>query len=244
MTEQEGGLLSAEQVEKIKAIDNRRERDRLRKAAKAKSTKKTESGETVEKFWTRNRDIANQKQIAALLERQEYVFNLLSVMDDARLSRVSDEFLFPSEVDEDVKADIAEHGICEMEVMLLEFWKHPNVFTQLTQRNDATTTFARYGLVVAIPGHRLHEWQEWLASKQPKSQPPPTHATLRCVNSATCGDLGTSVLQSIADEYVEKGINYRCHNCIRSGKVAVRKVLGVEYGRDENLYDSFGRIKL
>jgi hypothetical protein len=149
----------------------------------------------------------------------------------------------------DVAADVGEHGICEMEVYLLKFWQDPNIFAMLTQRGNATSIFVRYGIVVGVPGHRLHEWEQWLQSRKPTNpQPTSGYTTLRCVNSPTCGALPVAAPQSIADGYREKSIPYKCHECLgkeRSGVAAVGKALAVEYKQPEStIFDSRGRIKL
>jgi hypothetical protein len=216
MTDETSGLLTAEQEAKIARIDARRERARLRKAnqRRREAIAKKTNDETVESFWQRNREVGNQRQIAEVLERQEYVFALLDDVRAVTEGRAFDDE-FASDVEQEILEDVAEHGICEMEVMLLEFWCNPSVFAQLTQRDDATATFVRYGVVAGIPGHRLHEWQTWLASKN-QNQPSSGNGypTLRCVNFLTCGAFPEAVPQSIAGGYSEKKIPYQCHACL------------------------------
>lgn len=173
----------------------------------------------------------------------------------------------------DVTAFVAEYGICQMEIIWLKFWldaetregfifelmsksskasdsflssqKGVDVFSEITKHQDATAVFAKYGIVTAVPGHRLHAWQTWLRSRQaPKPQPLNRYTSLQCV----CGSLPSAISQAIADTYREKNIPYRCHECIRkerSSNAAVGKALAVEYKQPESsIFDSWGRVKL
>ena len=161
-------ILTEEQIVELKATANRKEARAKNKAKKQRDQRAEEKevrDATPEIFWKRNRDVANQTQIAALVERQQYVFALL---DDIRtvIEDHAPDTEFAADVEEEIKADVGEHGICQMEVVLLEFWKSPELFAELMERGDATSTFARYGLVTAVPGHRLHEWESWLRSRK------------------------------------------------------------------------------
>jgi len=161
-------ILTEEQIAELKATANRKEARAKNKAKKQRDQRAEEKevrDATPEIFWKRNRDVANQAQITSLLERQEYVFALLEDIRTVIEGRAPD-VEFATDVEEEIKADVGEHGICQMEVVLLEFWKSPNTLAMLTLRGDATSTFARYGLAIAIPGHRLHEWESWLRSQK------------------------------------------------------------------------------
>jgi hypothetical protein len=208
---------------------------------------------TVHGFWEKNREVANQDQIAELLERQDFVFAHLQAMDAAMTGSVSPDLLFPDEVDHDVKADVSEHGICEMEVCLLDFWKKPGTFQMLMahqKMNAATRAFARYGLITAVPGHRLHVWNDWLAQKaSAPSQPRDSgYTSLQCLNHVECHAQPVAVQQEIADGYKRLGKPFECHNCLsredRSSAQAspafYRKVVKAP---EDEIHDSFGRIK-
>jgi hypothetical protein len=208
MTEQEG-ILTPEQVERIKARERKR-----KQRANEKSAAASAQAETPESFWKRNREVSNQTRIAELKEREAYVFALLSDIRTVMEGRSPDE-QFAADVEEEIKADVAEHGICQMEVYLLEFWKRPDTFAMLCQRGDATSIFTRYGLVTAILGHRLAEWEKWLQSRNPKPSPLLNfYTSLQC----KCGAWPVSVSQSIADGYRELGIPFQCAACHRREK--------------------------
>jgi hypothetical protein len=161
--ENEMGILSPEQVERIKARDRKRAQ-----RAREKSAEGAAQSETPEAFWQRHKDAASSSQIAGLLARQDYVLNLLQTMSDAMTGAVSPELLFPDEVNADVKADVAQHGFCQMEIVLLDFWKHPEMIPELVM-NEPTKTFLNFGILTALPDHKLHEWNEWMES-QPANQ--------------------------------------------------------------------------
>jgi len=161
----EGGILSTEQADQIREAARVRQANYRARKDREKAKRHAEAdarNETPHHYWSVNRSAANQTRIAELQERQEYVSNLLRTMSDAMTGAVSPDLLFLDEVDADVKTDVAEHGICEMEVYLLEFWKRPEMISELTL-NEATKVFVKYGIVTAVPGHRLHAWQTWLS---------------------------------------------------------------------------------
>jgi hypothetical protein len=118
-----------------------------------------------EHFWQLNRKaLANESQIAAYLEREQVVFDFLEDIRTVMEGREPDpEFI--TDLEAEIRADVAEHGICQIEVALLEFWKDREVFASIIQREGPTAIFARYGIVVAIPDHRLHAWNEWYSPR-------------------------------------------------------------------------------
>jgi hypothetical protein len=153
-------ILSESQIAKLKATADHKEAKGKRKAARQREQRAEEKearDATPDAFWQHNRSVASQTQIAALKERQTYV---LSLLDDIRT--VLEGRSFAPDVEEEIKADVAEHGICEMEIYLLQFWRDPEMFAELIL-NEPTKIFARYGLVVGVPARRLHAWQAWLA---------------------------------------------------------------------------------
>jgi hypothetical protein len=174
MTENEG-ILPLEVVEKIKSAAAERQANYRNRKDRAKAKLKTEKevrDATPEAFWTRNRDVSNQARIAELQERQERVFDLLHWMQ-AQVKGTynadpNDETVYVGleEGAANVAADVAAHGICEMEVILLGFWREPELLAEL-KLNEATQAFCRYGLITGIPGHKLHEWKTWLQRKNP-----------------------------------------------------------------------------
>jgi hypothetical protein len=65
----------------------------------------------------------------------------------------------------DIIQDYETFGYCQTEISWNEFWKDPDLFQMLTSRNDATATFARYGIVAAIPDHCYNRFQKFLKQK-------------------------------------------------------------------------------
>ncbi len=207
-----------------------------REAAKAIA-----AGETVQQFWTRTIGTAQPDHIAQLEERQSYVLDLC---DDAELAMEGthgeDGELWVESVREEVEGDIAEHGVVALELILLEFWRFPHLFARLMAKaNEPTRQFLRYGLVTAIPAHRLHQWQTWLASRKPAAQQLFSNfGSLKC-STPGCTDLGTSVPASIVEAYAGK---YLCSRC-RTAEQPARQMVESRKEPANTLYDGFGRFK-
>jgi hypothetical protein len=220
-----------------------READRLRQQAKRardKAARNPDGDSTPRAFWKRNREVGNQTQIAGLLERQEYILDLVQVIAETIAGDVDLDQPFADLV----AAHVTAHGTCETEVILLEFWRDQEMLAELAL-NEPTKNFARYGLITAMPSQRLYEFQTWVQSRKPANpQPLNLYTSLQCA----CGSLPSAVSQAIADGYREKNILYRCHECIRkerSSNAAVGKALAAEYKQPEStIFDSWGRIKL
>lgn len=243
MEQHEGGILSAEQVQRIRAKERKQ-----RQRAREKSAEAAAQAETPDVFWQRNREVANEASLAELQERESCVFALLHDIETVMEGDVLDaEFVI--DVEQEVKDDIEQNGICQMEVLLLSFWKSADVFAKLTQRGDATATFVRYGIIAAIPGHRLAQSSQWLQTQKASQTTTPTDGYVQtlCMNFADCRFLPDSIPQSVADEYHEKGILYRCHKCLTVEKASrAKSVLEVErrrQGSAADIYDQFGRFK-
>jgi hypothetical protein len=158
-------------------VDAERQRNKRKRIAEEKEAKAaSDASQTCEQFWQAQRNLVSRETLAPLLARQEIVFDTLHWMK-AQIDGTYDVdpndstvFVGLAEGIADLEADVREHGTCLMEITLLgEFWKSPELLPVLMARNDATGTFARYGIVTAIPEHRYHEFQQFL-TKQEKPQ--------------------------------------------------------------------------
>jgi hypothetical protein len=221
------GILSDATITKIKATTTRRKSKRDANNAAAYAVRRKQRVEekeildaTPDAFWQRNISVANQTRLAELLEQQERVFDQLHWMD-AQVNGTYDVdpndatvYVGVEEGAADVAADVATNGICQMEVLLVEFWRTPAVFAQLTQRENATATFARLGIITAIPDHRLHAWQTWLASRRPNESQSSGWTTLQCA----CGERPSAVPKEIAERYQQLQKVFLCERCIAGEK--------------------------
>lgn len=216
----------------------KRKRARFRKRDQRAEEKQSEGCGSPEEFWAKNIEVAKPDQIAKMRKREQEVFGILHDMELVMNGQLPDE-QFAADVEAEVTQDVAAHGTVGVEVSLLEFWSNPNIFAQLMSRGGPTADFVRYGLVTAIPDHRLHEWQSWLASR--KSATPVEKyewAKMQC----RCGAPPSTVPKHIADGYREKGIPFKCGNCLR-GEVPFKAAPIEQKLPENNLYDSVGRIK-
>ena len=223
------------------AARKKQERDAARvkkEALKADSTPNV--------FWTLNRSTANQTRIRELEERQEYVFALLEDIRTVMESRSPDDE-FIADVEAEIKEDAAAHGTVAIEVGLLEFWKYPNLFAQLmAQTGEATKHFLRYGIIAAIPSHKLHQWQTWLSKQNSVPQQHTSgYTSLVCFNP-TCP---TPYLKDAAKLETALAYNgkYLCDRC-RSAELSARAQAApfLEKRRPaglEDVFDQFGRFK-
>lgn len=230
------GILSAEQilairggapqtVETAEEAAARREAERLRgvkRRAEARIEKQVESVTSLQDLWKLNRSTLSEQRLADFHEREERVLDLISWMDLV----VSGNNVPPDDpcyvsLDEgrqDVEAHVAANGFTMIEISLLgEFWKSADLYARFLLRTDSTSTFARYGFVVGIPAHRYQEWQELLAAGTATPTATPFsngYTTLKC-SIPDCPSWPDAVSESIASEYREKNIPYRCGRCIR-----------------------------
>jgi len=241
-------ILPPEKVAELRAHADRkvavkREYDRRRReAAKAARAAETEAQDsTPNHYWEVSRSAASQTQIASYLERQEYVLNLTEDINLV-IAGKSPDAEFETDVVEEIKADVEQFGLCETEVMLLPFWRDPNVRKMLLARDgEATKTFVRYGIVTALSTYTFHEWEEWVQARKPSlPQPLNNFTTMQCA----CGDQ-RSLPEEIARSYQEKGIAYECYKCRRKEQSSrAQSSIGTLIKAPEtDIYDSWGRVK-
>jgi hypothetical protein len=268
MSDNETGILTPDQITQIRKREdaNKRKRDqRARDKVEQNAAKVAEENLTPHEFWSRNRKGASDSYLSELESRQEDVFSHLHWMEKNITGEYNDpaskSYCHPNdetvyvgltEGTQDIAFDVNQFGVCDTEVYLLNFWVNPNIFSKLTQRaKHATSIFMKYGVVTAIPSHRLHGWDSWLASQKPQFSTrilANGYTTLTCANSPACPSMPDSVPQKIADGYREKRIDYLCHVCIsrgRSGNAAIAKALAKEYNQPESsILDGWGKVKL
>lgn len=252
----DGGILSAEQVATLqekyptpKTPAERREAARLRKQAqrtrekeKAEIKAAMSQAEDIQAFWSESLKQADPEKVTEWQSREEQVVAQLGAMRDVLEGRAfDDEFI--EDVATDTKDMLSEFGeAAATPVLLLEkFWQEPNLLAQLTKDENATAIFAKYGILIALPDIRVHEWEQFIDSRRSTALPAPTFTTIAC----SCGQ-PTSVSVETARAYATRV--YRCGCCIAkdsTSRAAVAKALEVEYSTPENqIRDSWGRIKL
>jgi len=224
------------------AARKKQERDAARvkkEALKADSTPNV--------FWTLNRSTSNHTRIVELWERQDYVFALLADMESAMGgNHGEDEELFVKSVQDEVDADFTQFGTVAIEVGLLEFWKYPNLFANLMATgNEATKHFLRYGIISAIPSHKLHQWQTWLSKRNsvPQQQHTSGYTALACSNpNCPTPYLKDAVKLETALAYNGKYLCDRCRSAELSARAQASPLIRRPAG-PEDVFDSWGRIK-
>jgi hypothetical protein len=218
------GILSSDQVLALqtpaqKTTAEQREQERQRGIARRADAKVRESmskAETIQEFWAESRKLADPQKLAEWQTRQDYVEALLGDLRTVLEGRAPDpEFI--QDVDDELRADIAEFGEAGVTPILLigKFWQKPNLLAQLTSGETPSAIFARFGVLVALPDLKVQQWAEFIAAQQPtqlrEAQPGNGYTTLQCACNAITGR--ESVPQSIADAYQELGKKYLCSRC-------------------------------
>lgn len=195
----------------------RRKKDADRKRLERQSAKIIEQMsalEDIHQFWAESRKLADPQKLVEWQARQEYVKALLVDLHTVLEDRSPDP-KFIRDVDDELKADIAEFGQTGVTPILIigKFWQESNLLAQLTSGDSPNAIFAKFGILVALPDLKIHQWNEFVAAEQPaKAQPGNGFTTLQCTScNAITG--AVSVPTSIRDRYIELGIPFRCQRC-------------------------------
>jgi hypothetical protein len=84
---------------------------------------------------------------------------------------------FIDDVDRDTKDMLREYECGATPVLLLEkFWQDPETLAQLTKDENATAIFAKFGILMALPDIRVHQWEQFITAHRRRSEPMPTIA--------------------------------------------------------------------
>jgi hypothetical protein len=171
-------ILSSEQVTALqekyptpKTAEQKREEARQRKReqrARDKATKETRTAmsqaEDIQQFWAESLKTADQGKLAEWQTRQEYVEALLGDIRTVLEGRAADaEFI--TDVADEIRANIKEHGITGVTPILLigQFWKHPELLAKLTSGDSPSAIFATLGFLLAVDDYSLHKWEQFLS---------------------------------------------------------------------------------
>jgi hypothetical protein len=238
-----------EQAAARKAADAKRKRDeRARKKTEA-ATQATQDqlarAETLEQFWAASITKADPAQLAEWRARQEYVEAVLGDIRTVLEGRTPD-FEFIEDVDEEVRADIKEHGIAGVTAPLLigRFWKEPETLGKLTSGADTPSTiFAKFGILTAVDDYSLHRWDSFVAAyrreKQPRIEiPEALYVSIKC---SLCDAPPKVVSSAIAEAYKHQAKDFVCANC--AAKAAKARTFTEVRGAEHALFDNWGRVK-
>jgi hypothetical protein len=216
------GILSNEQVASLQTpqqieVAEARERERLRGVERRKEAKVLESmsqAETIQEFWMESRKLADPQKLVEWQTRQEYVEALLGDLYTVLDGRSPDEE-FIQDVDDALKADIAEFGEAGITPILLigKFWQNPDLLAQLTSGDTPSAIFAKFGFLVSLPDLKIHQWNEFMAAQQPAQHKSGNgYSALACTSCDAITGI-VSVPDSIRDRYIELKIPFRCQRC-------------------------------
>jgi hypothetical protein len=221
-------ILSPEQVLGLLTPEQIAEKERLAKDATRKRTERQKAAaekaiadiETKEDLWQHNRKLLSETELTTLLEKQERVFDQVhwanSVLSGTNLPEDDPDYVSVEEGAADLLAFVRERGTVTMELVLIDqYWKTP-LYTERFQGSDPTSIFARLGLVTAMPGHKVYQFEQLMAARRTATQTATAPSgngfvTMRCACGSFEGE--RSVHVSIADHYRELGKTYQCHRC-------------------------------
>jgi hypothetical protein len=253
----DGGILSAEQVTALqkkyprpKTPAERKQAQRTRDKEKAEITAAMSQAETVQQFWSESLKLADPAKLAEWKAIEEQVTAQLGAMRDCLEGRAFDD-QFILDVDEDTKAMLEKNGEAGVTPVLLipKFWQEPNT-TALFIKNDATSVFARYGLLIGLPDIRVHEWKGFIVSRSSKSTAISNdYVAMKC-NSCNLPTGVESVPRSIAEQYAALHIKFECSAC-RAKETVSRAVSRTAVGQEtlyqspdsHALFDEYGRVR-
>lgn len=153
--------ISDERDKRADALKRDAERKRLERQ-RAKTKAQFDSIQSKEDLWKMNRALLSQQELAALLEREDFVFALLNDIRTVTENRSPDEE-FAADVVAEIEEDVKQRGVVTMELVLLgNYWQMP-LYSERFQGTDPDSVFARLGLLIALPSHSVHSWDEFIA---------------------------------------------------------------------------------
>jgi hypothetical protein len=168
------GILSAEQVAALQTpaqleAAEARERERLRgiqRRADAKVREAMSQAPDIQSFWLESRKTLTAQQIFEWQTRQDYVEALLHDIRTVIDGSAPDEE-FAGDVDEEIRADIAQHGVAGVTVPLLigTFWQQPQLVERLTTGDSPSAVFAKFGFLLAVDDYSQHKWDEFKVTR-------------------------------------------------------------------------------
>jgi hypothetical protein len=148
---------------KLLASANRRSAPATREKAEIKAA--ISQAETIQQFWAESLKVADPEKLTVWKARQEEVEGQLGAM---RLEGRAYDDQFIDDVDRDTNDMLREFGEAAATPVLLvgKFWQDPELLGQLTKNENATAIFAKFGILVALPDMRVHQWTEFVRSRR------------------------------------------------------------------------------
>jgi hypothetical protein len=246
------GILTAEQIlalqtpQQIEAAEAR-EKERLRGIARRAEKKVLDSmskAETIQEFWAESRKLVDAAKLAEWQARHEYVEALLGDIRTVLEGREPDaEFI--TDVDDEIRADIKEHGVTGVTVPLLigPFWRDPELLAKLTSSDDSpSAVFAQFGFLLAVDDYTLHKWEAVIATHRKQPQPANMGVTYVSLKCSSCNALPMSVTSEIAEAY-SRSRDYKCANCLEKATNIRSFTQERQLPENADILDGWGRVK-
>jgi hypothetical protein len=226
----------------------------------AASADELKAVETIHDFWAVSRKSLDAGKFTEWKEvRQEEILGTVhwmnAVMDGTYNVSPDDTecYVGVEEGDEDIKRMLREYGEAGITPVLLlgKFWTDPELLAQLTKDEKPTAIFAKFGILVALPDLKVHQWEQFISAHRRKTQPhieaPVFYVEMQCACDTPITSR-ESVPVSIAKVYEEKGIPWLCSRC-RSKETSARtqanKAMTADLLRNSEhaVFDGWGRVK-
>ena len=232
-----------------RARDAERKRDERKKAREKKQRLAVEKeSETVHEYWAASVKSADPVKLVEWKARQEEVEAQLAAMRDCMEGRAYDD-QFILDVDDDTKAMLEKYGEAGVTPVLLipKFWQEPNTMALFT-KTDATSVFARYGILIGLPDIRVYKWKGFIASRRESPTVPPSHYVVMQCTACKLPSSAENVPRSIAERYQSLRRKFECAAC-RSKEAASRaastfgKANLYQSPTEHAVFDAFGRVR-
>ena len=203
-------------------------------------------------YWQAQQAQLPALDVAKMLERHDDLLLLVDVMREYvqyGIGKTSQQDL--DATIEEVKQEMKK-GEVLMEITLIpKFWIDKPFFQSVVERGGPTATFARYGLLEALPTHSVYDFQQKFM--KPTFVTPADMQEWKTLVCSQCPperklESSRCVPAEIAEAYGSGKAKFVCHRC-RAGEAQSRKlspqaILGNNQSDAANqLFDSFGRIR-
>lgn len=224
-----------ERVEKEREDARRRKQKQRQREREAKGLPPKEGHASFSEFWEANR--GKERNLAALEQRHDETWLLFECMRDYLTHSLAETKTTEQDLADTVR-EVQEHvkanGTTLLEVTLVEFFREDEqpFYNRVQAKKDATSVFARTGLLQALPSGHVREFLKRFAPQQP--------APVVERFCAGCGKKTVGAAHS-ADVYCDRCTELRHERA----QVELVKIRGVQKNIKacDQIFDAHGRVK-
>jgi hypothetical protein len=214
--------------EQLKRKQNRERKRKQRAEEKQQRDAEKEAAdlskyETPQEFWAAQQATLPPKELEKMLARHDDLLLLVDCMRDYVQHTLEETGTTQQDLDETIQEarEWMQKGEVLVEITLVsKFWLDKEFFQSVVERGGPTATFARYGLLDALPAHSIHDFQQkFMKPAYVTPADMQEWKTLICSQCPSERKLESSrcVPKEVAEAYVSKKIHFICHRC-RAGE--------------------------